>query len=433
MLIKLFNKIYHFITSRKYFRILLFTILLFYPFIFYYWYYYIGISAIGYHTNLIIPIYLIVVFDILAKRVSRISKIASQGKYIFTVIFIIEAFLITLNILVNFKLTKHGQYISIYDTHYENQYHTSHPYEKISTSNREFSFKRTTNSIGLSDKEWIKDKNKNTIRIICIGDSFTEGDGVSFENSYPQILQNLLNKKYKNIEVLNAGKRGSDPFYNYKHLKDILIEYQPDIVLQSFTTNDFYFDFIVRGGNKRFADKNKITFRHQYWWEPIYASSFISQILIQTFGGFDRNLIKKNETPQLIKEMQGETIELFKEYQELSKKNHFKLIVFTLPFNNDFADFNIIKKLYNNDNLLFYNKFRSEFSKIGLPFYNLQPCYKDHFKSSNTDPSEYYWSRDGHHNDKGYHLMAECIEDIILDDIQSQSLKKDSTNSIQLN
>lgn len=108
---------------------------------FYYGYYKIGISAIGYHTNLIIPIYFIVLFDVLAKRVSRISKIASQGKYFFTVIFIVEAFLITLNILVNYKQTKFGQYISAYDTHFENQYHTSYPYEKISISNREFSLR----------------------------------------------------------------------------------------------------------------------------------------------------------------------------------------------------------------------------------------------------------------------------------------------------
>ncbi|MCO5247754.1 MAG: hypothetical protein M9887_02225 [Chitinophagales bacterium] len=53
-----------------------------------------------------------------------------------------------------------------------------------------------------------------------------------------------LNKKYKNIEVLNAGKRGSDPFFNFKLLEDKLIEYQPDMVIQSFTANDYYYDFL---------------------------------------------------------------------------------------------------------------------------------------------------------------------------------------------
>ncbi|MCO5247753.1 MAG: hypothetical protein M9887_02220 [Chitinophagales bacterium] len=49
--------------------------------------------------------------------------------------------------------------------------------------------KRKQNSLGLSDKEWIKEKPTGTYRIICLGDSFTEGDGVDYEHSYVQALQ----------------------------------------------------------------------------------------------------------------------------------------------------------------------------------------------------------------------------------------------------
>jgi lysophospholipase L1-like esterase len=55
----------------------------------------------------------------------------------------------------------------------------------------------------------------------------------------------------------------------------------------------------------------------------------------------------------------------------------------------------------------------SSFSKFNLKFYNLQPCYEDEFHANHTNPQDYYWKYDGHHNAKGYEMMAKCLEEII--------------------
>ena len=53
---------------------------------------------------------------------------------------------------------------------------------------------------------FVKKKPKNTIRIGTFGDSFTHGDEVHSEASYPSHLQELFNNRFlKKIEVLNFG------------------------------------------------------------------------------------------------------------------------------------------------------------------------------------------------------------------------------------
>ncbi len=65
-------------------------------------------------------------------------------------------------------------------------------------------YKIYTNELGFKDKSnrKIKFKKRN---ILFIGDSFTEGVGLKYEDTYVGIIENKLKKKYKDIEILNAG------------------------------------------------------------------------------------------------------------------------------------------------------------------------------------------------------------------------------------
>ena len=65
-------------------------------------------------------------------------------------------------------------------------------------------YKIFTNNLGFKDKSnrKVEFKNKN---ILFIGDSFTEGVGIEYEDTYVGIIDRKLKEKNKNIEVLNAG------------------------------------------------------------------------------------------------------------------------------------------------------------------------------------------------------------------------------------
>ena len=65
-------------------------------------------------------------------------------------------------------------------------------------------YKIFTNDLGFKDKSNRKVifKKKN---ILFIGDSFTEGVGLSYEDTYVGIIESKLKNKYEDIEILNAG------------------------------------------------------------------------------------------------------------------------------------------------------------------------------------------------------------------------------------
>ncbi|MDP8216958.1 MAG: hypothetical protein P9L98_06580 [Candidatus Kaelpia imicola] len=89
-----------------------------------------------------------------------------------------------------------------------------------------------------SERGWnwgnpIKEKKKDEIRIISIGDSTTYGNWVTYKESYPYLLEQLLKKKYSNksIKVLNAGLPGGSSRQIKRFFQLYLIDYQPDIVI----------------------------------------------------------------------------------------------------------------------------------------------------------------------------------------------------------
>ena len=61
-----------------------------------------------------------------------------------------------------------------------------------------------TNSLGFKDQSNRKVKFKDR-NILFIGDSFTEGVGIKYEDTFVGLIDSELKKKYNDIEVLNAG------------------------------------------------------------------------------------------------------------------------------------------------------------------------------------------------------------------------------------
>jgi lysophospholipase L1-like esterase len=99
----------------------------------------------------------------------------------------------------------------------------------------------TTNSQGLrGGEEFAPRKPANTLRVLCIGDSFTYGTGVDDRFTYPALLKVYLEEKFKgyNVEVINAGVFLYDIVDEYDFYKDKLREFAADIVVVQFYTND---------------------------------------------------------------------------------------------------------------------------------------------------------------------------------------------------
>jgi len=80
--------------------------------------------------------------------------------------------------------------------------------------------------------------NSNNKTILFLGDSLTEGLGVSKQSAYPNLVQNLIQTKLnKNIKAINAGVSGSTTNDGLSRLKWYL-KRKPDIIFIALGAND---------------------------------------------------------------------------------------------------------------------------------------------------------------------------------------------------
>ncbi|HSE90241.1 MAG TPA: hypothetical protein VLJ79_28795 [Candidatus Binatia bacterium] len=92
-----------------------------------------------------------------------------------------------------------------------------------------------TNSKGLRGKKnFPYTKNKEKVRILILGDSFTFGDEVSDDETYSHYLQEML----PHTEVINMGVHGYGHDQMLILLKEEGVKYQPDIVILGFLPLD---------------------------------------------------------------------------------------------------------------------------------------------------------------------------------------------------
>ncbi len=96
------------------------------------------------------------------------------------------------------------------------------------------------NSKGLRGTDFPLKKPEGEKRLLAIGDSVTFGHLVSEENTYPNFLQEYLNKiiSKSSFRVINCGVNAYSTREELMSLRKKWIEYNPDIVLLGFVLND---------------------------------------------------------------------------------------------------------------------------------------------------------------------------------------------------
>ena len=95
----------------------------------------------------------------------------------------------------------------------------------------EFDYTATKNSQGFRDQEFVKHKNKDTLRIFLIGDSFIEGivpDGYTID----KFLEKQYADRHINCEVYNLGT-GGELFSKRIKTARMFKDYNPDVVILS--------------------------------------------------------------------------------------------------------------------------------------------------------------------------------------------------------
>jgi lysophospholipase L1-like esterase len=94
------------------------------------------------------------------------------------------------------------------------------------------------NSKGLRDREIPYERTPGTLRILMLGDSFTEGWGVALDDTFAKRLERLYAAKGVKAEVINAGVGNYNTVMEVNAFLDEGRKYDPDIIVLNFTFND---------------------------------------------------------------------------------------------------------------------------------------------------------------------------------------------------
>lgn len=122
---------------------------------------------------------------------------------------------------------------------YELRPGSSYSYDRVHPKENKYSSRKVSmNSLGFRDPERNKTKSPGAIRIIVFGGSHTYGAFVSDEDTYPQVMERILNENFTgNFEVWNAGVSAYVPSQEVESAKNAVKEFDPDILIFQFHNN----------------------------------------------------------------------------------------------------------------------------------------------------------------------------------------------------
>lgn len=285
-------------------------------------------------------------------------------------------------------------YNSLYRYQYDTWFHTWEPNSIGEYNTSEFQYTNTYNEWGHREKSihpFIE--NDSSILILCLGDSFTEGDGAPYDSTWVRRLDYHLNENYEEHFILyNAGVCGSDVVFNYKILEQKLKDLKPKMIIELINTSDIL-DLMYLGGDERFNDDGSSSGKVGPKWEKIYKHIHLFRLWVHTFGGYNYNLIKNKDEQVLIKnsiaKIKHQAITTFK----WCEKNNIPYLLFLQPTPTDVFYYNSFKEL----------SVLEEFAFV----VNLSPNMTRYLKSNNRE--EYAWLENGHFNGKGYFILGDFI------------------------
>jgi hypothetical protein len=122
-----------------------------------------------------------------------------------------------------------------------------------------------TNSHGIRGPERTIAKPPKTFRVAVVGDSFTMGNGVDYEETYAAKLELALGGLLpgRNVEVINFGISGLNLEAIVGRLRQVGLQFDPDLLVYGFTLNDIEgasYLYTMTSSQRRFGHRASSSF-----------------------------------------------------------------------------------------------------------------------------------------------------------------------------
>ena len=273
----------------------------------------------------------------------------------------------------------------------------------------------TTNALGLRSPEVDGPPTAGELRILCLGDSQTFGNGVGQEKTYPRRLEALLaaRRPGERFTVVNAGVPAYDTLQEVEQMERLLPRLRPAVVIVGFYLNDI--------GEAAYPDKSqamdaeKGTFRRQgptalLSEETIYVlkrSRLVTLLYYQL-----RQLLSRSETEAFTLPLNGKTNTVLEQgwshieaalrrAKSLVEAQGGRLVVFPLPDPQEFAGKDYPDEKYRS-------RLLSVAAELGVTAFDPTP----ELMADGRDFARYFLAWDGHLNEAAHERIAERLAEL---------------------
>lgn len=327
----------------------------------------------------------------------------------------------------------------------ENLMYRHIPNFEFGYSRQEFSSLIAFNSKGLRDYEHDYKKKGGIYRILILGDSFPEALQVRLNETFPKLMEGMLNKNYasnsKKFEVINAGTGGYGTENEMIFMETEGIKYEPDAALLFFSLNDIednHFSPLISIDNsniikhlpvKASAPKKLMLYcsRHLHLCSltqnvllhgirssPLLRLAFSKSSISSTnitdasFGPLD---IYYRESSAAFERAFNDTLTVLLGMSNFAMSSNIKFAVAIIPSkeqvdNNKYNEFLRKNNLTEDDADIgkVHRLLKKSLQQNGIAVVDLTP----YFKSRNKN-NAFYFDIDGHWNAQGHNLAAQTL------------------------
>jgi len=262
----------------------------------------------------------------------------------------------------------------------------------------EFNFCCNTNALGFKGEEWEQKEDESPV--FFVGDSFVEGVGADCRNNLPNYFKNYALADSINVSILNAGISGSDVFYAYKVIEEIVLDFHPSTVMLGINNSDVY-EHQVRGGFERFRNDGTTGFKASPVPEKLYKHCHVYRYYLHGLKRLDSYTLTSKANEDNINDQSIRSIcEAVTRIDSLCNTSGSQLYVFCYP----------IPKLV-------------DLGIRDLQVRTIHNCIKGHDVNSLLLSEDFYafadsasntfidlfWRDDAHFNADGYDLFAHIL------------------------
>lgn len=314
-----------------------------------------------------------------------------------------------------------------------------------------------TNSMGILDDDIAIQKPADVLRVIALGDSYTESLQVPQDKNYSALLERKLNQYFqeaginKRAEVINAGVSGFSPISEYLYFTSELSRLNPDLVIQQIYANDVHNDneatvmsVLDQDGlpvkiNRYFFENmyNKRLNRGEEWptdrWSGVRRflidhSRLVEYIYIRIEKSHKRSPLQKKmkDLPEYShhnyffivqpgnplfqdivfrEKAVGLTTKYILALKKAAEKGGAAFMMFYIPLHEQIPTTEQREKFYFSQPAnTYFNEVLAEFAKAHrIPFVDMQPIVSEY------PMEECFLKRDSHLTEKGHDIVAESL------------------------